>query len=107
MDTIPDEIDLIHDAEKEAKSKIEAAEQRARLMKRETETKIREIQSKAEKDAQDQTKAIMDGIDGKKAEMEARAQKEIDARISDIKKSAKKKRAGAIDAVVKMLIGEV
>jgi len=106
MVTAHEEIDKIHQAEEEAKQLIEEANVSVREMKKETEAKIGEIMDQHEKDARQEAERLLKEKEDKKVKIEGTVLKIADAKIAEYNAVLKKKQDAAIDAVLKIILGE-
>ena len=106
MVTAQEEIDRIHQAEEEAKQLIEETNASVREMKKETEAKVSEIMDQHEKDARQEAERLLKEKEDKKIKIEGTVLKSVDAKIAEYNAVLKKKQDAAIDAVLKIILGE-
>jgi vacuolar-type H+-ATPase subunit H len=106
MVTAQEEIDRIHQAEEAAKQLIEEANAKAREMKQETEAKVSEIMDQHEKEATQEAERLLKEKEDKKVKIEGKVLKSADSKIAEYNDVLKKKQNAAIDAVLKIVLGE-
>ena len=106
MSTAHDEIDQIHETEKAAKQRIDAAQMKARKIHEKADEEAKKIVEAAEKEANETATRKLNEIQSKKVEIESQVFKETEKEIKKIQADAQKKRDDAYQAVIKILLGE-
>ncbi len=106
MGSAQEEIDKIHQAEKQAQKRIEDAKSKARDMMKDTEAKITEILSQKEADAKQEAERLLKEKEDSKIKIEGSILSSADDKVSMYQKTAENKLISAVDAVVKIILGE-
>jgi len=99
------DIDLIHEAEESAEEKIRAAEERARVIRRQTEIDVKKIMNDAEIVGNASAERLLKENESKRASRERRYQKRIDGKIAEIQGASRNRILAATHAVVEMILG--
>jgi vacuolar-type H+-ATPase subunit H len=107
MGTAQEEIDRIHQAEQAAQKRIEDAKSKARDMKKDAETKATEIFSQKESDAKQEAERLLKEKEDSKIKIEGSILSSADDTVAKYQETAKKKQNSAMEAVVKIILGEV
>ncbi len=106
MGTAQEEIDRIHQAEEDAKQRIEDANAEIRKMKKETETKAAEIMNQREIDARQEAERLLKEKEDKKIKIEGSILSNADAKVAEYQDISKKKQDKAVKTVLKIVLGE-
>ena len=107
MGTAQEEIDRIHQAEQKAQKRIEDAKSKARDMMKDAETKAADILSHKETEAKQEAERLLKEKEDSKIKIEGSILGSADGTVAKYQEAAKKKEGSAVDAVVKIILGEV
>ncbi|MGY5852580.1 MAG: hypothetical protein RTU92_03350 [Candidatus Thorarchaeota archaeon] len=106
MSAAHEDLDRIHEAEQEARRKIEAAEEKVREIRKQTETEVTGLIEREVGEAKAEAERLLQQREDKRIEIEGRIQKEAESNVNALEKSAKKKIDDALKVVIKILLAE-
>jgi vacuolar-type H+-ATPase subunit H len=101
-----EDMDRIHEAETVAEKQIKAAEVRSREIKDSADLEAKKIIDQAEQDGKREAERLMQSIHGDKSKVESTIFQDTEKTISKLEASAQEKQKAAVEAVVRIILGE-